>query len=418
MTVRSTRLPNGLRVVTHRMATVETVSLGAWIDVGTRHERAEANGIAHMVEHMAFKGTGQRSARAIAEEIESVGGHLNAYTSREVTAFHATVLAGDERLALDIVADIVQHATLDSEELERERAVILREIGQSDDTPEDVVFDRFQQTAFPDQPVGRPTLGTPRMVGALGRGALVDYIARHYTADRIVVAAAGKIDHDGFARCVEDAFRSMESASASAVQPAVYTGGDSRDVRTLEQLHVVIGLEGIPQDDPDYYALAVFSTALGGGLSSRLFQDVREERGLVYSIYSFNSSYADSGLFGVYAGTGAESATEVVERVCANLTTMADDVTESELRRAKAQLKAGILMSLESTAARSEQIARHTLIFDRVLPTDEITQAVDAVDRESVVRISRRLRAGRPTISTLGPDAEIPGYEEIAGALL
>ena len=417
MSVRSTRLPSGLRVVTHRMATVETVSLGAWIDVGTRHERAEVNGIAHLVEHMAFKGTRRRSARAIAEEIESVGGHLNAYTSREFTAFHATVLAGDEGLGLDIVADILQHAVLDAEELERERAVILREIGQSNDTPEDVVFDRYQETAFPDQPVGRPTLGTPQLVGAIERGDMVDYIARHYTADRIVVAAAGKVDHDDFVRRAGDAFGSTEGAAGFAPEPAVYAGGDSREVRTQEQLHLLVGLEGIPHADPDYYALAVFSAALGGGLSSRLFQDIREERGLVYSIYSFNSSYADSGLFGVYAGTGAESASEVVERVCANLTTLADDIAEAELQRAKAQLKAGILMSLESTAARAEQIARHTLIFGRVLPTEEVAEAVDAVGRESVARISGRLRAGQPTVAILGPEAAIPAYEEIAAAL-
>lgn len=417
MSVASTALSNGLRVVTDRMASVETVSLGAWIDVGTRHESADVNGIAHMVEHMAFKGTRRRSARAIAEEIESVGGHLNAYTAREVTAFHATVLAGDEGLALDIIADILQHAALDSDELERERAVILREIGQSVDTPEDVVFDRFQETAFPDQPVGRPTLGTPRLVGEIGRGALVDYIDRNYTAGRIVVAAAGKIDHDAFVRRVEDAFGGLRAAPADAPEPAVYGGGDSREARSLEQLHLVFGLEGIAHRDPGFYALAVFSAALGGGLSSRLFQDIREERGLVYSIYSFASSYLDGGLFGIYAGTGAESAPEVVERICVNFRTMAGDLREDELARARAQLKAGILMSLESTAARAEQIARHMMIFDRVLPTPEITGAVDRVDRDAVIRISDRLRAGRPTLAALGPAAEIPDYEEIAASL-
>ena len=417
MSVASTTLPSGLRVVTDRMASVETVSLGAWIGVGTRHEAADVNGIAHLVEHMAFKGTRRRSARAIAEEIESVGGHLNAYTAREVTAFHATVLAGDEGLGLDIIADILQHALLDAEELERERAVILREIGQSKDTPEDVLFDRFQETAFPDQAVGRPTLGTPRLVDAIGRGALVDYIARFYTAERIVVAAAGKVDHDSFVRRVDEAFRGLRPAAIPAPEPAVYAGGDSRETRALEQLHLVLGLAGIAHGDPDFYALAVFSTALGGGLSSRLFQDIREERGLVYSIYSFSSSYLDAGLFGIYAGTGADSAAEVVERICVNLRTMADEVGEDELQRARAQLKAGILMSLESTAARAEQIARHTLIFDRVLPTREITEAVDAVDREAVVRISRRLRAGRPTVTTLGPESPMPDYEEIAASL-
>ncbi len=417
MSVAAARLANGVRVVTHRMATVETVSLGAWIDVGTRHEQAEVNGIAHMVEHMAFKGTRRRSARAIAEEIESVGGHLNAYTSRELTAFHATVLAGDEGLALDIIADILQHATLDPGELERERAVILSEIGQSNDTPEDVLFDRFQATAFPDQPVGRPTLGTPDLVDAIGRAALIDYMRRHYTAGRIVVAAAGKVEHDGFVRSVEAAFGGLDAAPAAAPEPAVYAGGDCREVRALEQLHLVLGFEGIPYGDPDYYPLAVFSTALGGGLSSRLFQDIREERGLAYSIYSFTSSYADSGLFGVYAGTGAAAAAEVVERICANLRSAAGAAGEDEIARARAQIKAGILMSLESTAARAEQIARHTLIFGRVVPTEEIAAAVDGVDRDAMVRISERLRRGRPTVAALGPAAAATGYDEIAAAL-
>ena len=417
MSVASTALSNGLRVVTQRMESVETVSLGAWLNVGTRHERADVNGIAHMVEHMAFKGTPRRSARAIAEEIESVGGHLNAYTAREFTAFHATVLAGDEGLALDIIADILQHAVLDAEELERERTVILREIGQSRDTPEDVLFDRFQETAYPDQPVGRPTLGTPQRVGAIGRGALVDYMARFYTAGRIVVAAAGKVDHESFARRVEDAFGGLGAEAVSDPEPAVYAGGDNREVRALEQLHLLLGLEGIAHRDADFYALAVFSAALGGGLSSRLFQDIREERGLVYSIYSFTSSYADGGLFGIYAGTGPESASEVVERICVNLKTMADELDEDELRRARAQLKAGILMSLESTAARAEQIARQVLIFGRALPTQEITDAVDSVDRDAVIRISERLRAGRPTVAALGPGGPVPDYGEIASAL-
>ena len=417
MSVASTALSNGLRVVTHRMESVETVSLGAWISVGTRHERADVNGIAHMVEHMAFKGTRRRSARAIAEEIESVGGHLNAYTAREFTSFHATVLAGDEGLALDIIADILQHAVLDAQELERERAVILREIGQSTDTPEDVLFDRFQETAYPDQPVGRPTLGTPQLVGAIGRGALVEYISRFYTAGRIVVAAAGKVDHESFVRRVEDAFGALGARAVSAPEPAVYAGGDNREVRALEQLHLVLGLEGIAHRDPDFYALAVFSAALGGGLSSRLFQDIREERGLVYSIYSFASSYVDGGLFGIYAGTGPESASEVVERICVNLKTMADEIGEAELGRARAQLKAGILMSLESTAARAEQIARQVLIFGRVLPTREITDAVDSVGRDAVIRISERLRAAPPTVTALGPEGPIPIYAEIASAL-
>ena len=247
---------------------------------------------------------------------------------------------------------------------------------------------------------------------------MVDYIARHYTADRIVVAAAGKVDHDDFVRRAGDAFGSTEGAAGFAPEPAVYAGGDSREVRTQEQLHLLVGLEGIPNAGSRLLrAGGVFGGAGRRPVVAPVPGHPRGARGLVYSIYSFNSSYADSGLFGVYAGTGADSASEVVERVCANLTTLAGDISEAELQRAKAQLKAGILMSLESTAARAEQIARHTLIFDRVLPTEEVAEAVDAVGRESVARISGRLRAGRPTVAILGPEAAIPAYEEIAAAL-
>ncbi|NQU69521.1 MAG: insulinase family protein, partial [Rhodospirillales bacterium] len=275
MTVQVSTLPSGLRVVTHQMQAVESVSLGMWAHVGTRHERPEINGIAHMLEHMAFKGTKRRSARAIAEEIEDVGGHLNAYTSREFTAYHATVLRGDETLAVDMLADILQNSVFDEDELERERAVILQEIGQTNDTPDDVVFDHFQEIAFPDQPVGRSVLGTAEIVSNMPREALQGYMDEHYSASRMVFSAAGNIEHDAMVRLVEDAFDHLPGGAGSgshAGEPARYVGGEFRELRDLEQAHLVLGFEGISFTDPDYYPLSVLSVVLGGGMSSRLFQ--------------------------------------------------------------------------------------------------------------------------------------------------
>jgi len=417
MTVRTTTLTNGLRVVSHRMAAVETVSIGVWAHAGARDERTEVNGIAHMLEHMAFKGTRRRSARAIAEEIESVGGHLNAYTSREFTAYYATVLKGDETLALDILSDILQHSMFDERELDRERAVILQEIGQANDTPDDVIFDLFQETAFPDQPIGRPILGTAELVREMPRDALTNYMGEHYTAGRMVVAAAGNLDHDRLVSAVEEAFSAIATDAETAREPARYAGGDVRQDRELEQVHLTLGFEGVSFSDPDYFALSVMSTLLGGGMSSRLFQEVREERGLAYSIYSFTSSYLDGGLFGVYAGTGEDEAETVVPVICDILGGLAGTISEDELKRAKAQIKAGILMSLESTASRCEQLARQILVFGRPLPPDEVSSRIDAIGSDAIDGIARRVFGRTPTFAALGPIARVQTFDEIVERL-
>ncbi|HXA72502.1 MAG TPA: pitrilysin family protein, partial [Stellaceae bacterium] len=304
MVVRVSRLANGMRVVTDSMDTVETASIGVWVGVGTRHEPAEINGVAHMLEHMAFKGTERRSSLAIAKEIEAVGGHVNAYTSREQTAYYAKVLAGDVPLALDILSDILQHSVFDAAELERERQVILQEIGQAEDTPDDIVFDYFQECAFPDQGMGRPVLGRAEIIRRLDRGTIADYMHRHYGAAGMVLAAAGKLDHDQVVSLAERLFTALPEVAVARAEAPRYKGGDLRKVRDLEQVHVVLGFPGLAFNDPDYHALSVLSAALGGGMSSRLFQEIREKRGLVYSIYSFIHAYSDSGLFGIYAGTG------------------------------------------------------------------------------------------------------------------
>jgi predicted Zn-dependent peptidase len=415
--IRVTTLPNGLRVATDTMPDVQSVSLGCWVGVGTRNEAASVNGVAHLVEHMLFKGTRRRSAFRISEEIENVGGQLNAYTTREQTAYYAKVLHEDAPLALDILSDMIQHSTLDAEELVRERTVVLQEIGQSADTPDDIIFDHFQSTAYPGQAIGRPVLGSAEIVGALPREALVDYIAGHYGAPGMVLSAAGRIEHDRMVDLAFKAFGDLPSGAPPKPEPAGYTGGDFREDRDLEQMHLVLGFDGVGVHDPDFYAHSVLSTLLGGGMSSRLFQEVREKRGLVYSIYTFTGGYHDGGLFGVYAGTGEDEVAELVPVVCDEIAKVGADVTEDEVARARAQLKAGTLMALESTMSRCEQLGQQMLIYDRPVPVEEIVAKIDGVDRDAVVKAASRLRASRPTVAALGPIAKLESYDRIAERL-
>ncbi|MDX1421933.1 MAG: pitrilysin family protein [Kiloniellales bacterium] len=417
MTVKVTKLDNGLRVATDTMDSVETVSLGTWIGVGTRHERPEVNGVAHFLEHMVFKGTRRRSARDIAEQIEAVGGHINAYTGRENTAFYAKVLAEDSALALDILSDILQHSVFDQGELARERAVILQEIGQAADTPDDIVFDHFQETAYPSQAIGRPVLGRSETVSALDRRTLMDYLARHYGPDDMVVAAAGRIEHAWFCEAVSNAFDALPLGGGPAPEPAVYRGGDRRETRDLEQVHLILGLEGVGYHDPDYYGSLVLSTLLGGGMSSRLFQEVREERGLAYAIYSFVSAYHDGGLFGVYAGTGEADVSELLSVVAENFAKLPGDITDEELDRARAQLKASVLMSRENSLSRCEQLAQNLLVYGRPVPLEEIVQKIEAVDIAGLGRVVGRMHRTQPSLAVIGPTAGVDSFESLRDRL-
>ena len=414
MSVRIATLASGLRVVSDPVDHLETASLGLWVDVGARCETEETNGLSHLLEHMAFKGTERRSARAIAEEIEAVGGHLNAYTSREITAYYAKVMKEDVPLALDLLADILQHSTFDADELERERAVVIQEIAQVHDTPDDLVFDRFQETAYPDQPLGRSILGPPERVRGYSRDALAAYMGAHYRAPRMVLVGSGRIDHEALVASAEAAFTALPDGPAPASEAAVYGGGDCRMTRELEQAHLVLGFDGIAYDDPDFYTLQVLSTLLGGGMSSRLFQEVREKRGLAYSVFTFSSSYADGGIFGVYAGAGEAELGELVPVMAGELVKACEAVGEDEVARARAQLKAGLLMSLESTQARAERLGRHMLLFGRPLPIAEMIERVDAIDADAVRRTAARiLRGGRPTVAALGPVAGLESHDAI-----
>jgi predicted Zn-dependent peptidase len=419
MSVEITRLPSGLTVVTDAMPHLESASLGVWVGSGSRDERADEHGISHLLEHMAFKGTKRRTARQIAEEVEAVGGDLNAATSVESTAYYARVLRADVPLAVDVLSDILSNPTFDPEELQREQNVIVQEIGAAEDAPDDLVFDKLQETAFPNQPVGRSILGTRETVRSFDRKRLAVYLARHYRAPDMVVAAAGAIGHDALVEQVEKQFASFSGPGAPMPEPAHFSGGTYIEMRDLEQVHVALAMHGLPQRDPNLFSMQVFASVLGGGMSSRLFQEVREIRGLCYAIYAFHAPYSDTGMFGLYAGTDAADLPELMRVVVAEIANAAETVTEVEVARAKAQMKAGLLMALESSGARAEQLARQMFAWGRPMPLAELVAKIEAVTVESARAAGRALIArGRPAIAALGPGSGLESAASIVDSLV
>lgn len=414
MDVKVTTLQNGLRVITDPMPGLETSAVGVWVDTGARHETAAENGISHVLEHMAFKGTARRSALQIAEVIESVGGHLNAYTSRDQTAYFARILKEDVPLAVDILGDILQHSSFDQTEIAREKEVIVQEIGQTFDTPDDIIFDHLQETAYPDQPIGRSILGTAAQVRSFDRSLMAGYMKSHYLAPKMVLSASGAVDHDALIRLAEEAFGELAVTGKTDMEPAEYRGGEYREERNLEQVHYALSVPGVSYSDPDYYTIQILSGLLGGGMSSRLFQEIRERRGLCYSVFSFASSFADTGTFSVYAGTGEDQIGELSHVLTDELLRVSEDIDIVEVDRAKAQLKASLLMGMESPASRSEAHARQLLIYDRVLPAAEIAEMIDAVTVEDTKNLAGRLFFGvTPTMAALGPLKKLDPFNRI-----
>ncbi|HTQ71664.1 MAG TPA: pitrilysin family protein [Acidocella sp.] len=415
--VSITTLASGLTVLTERMERVETVSFGAYVGAGTRHETAAENGVAHFLEHMAFKGTERRSAADIAEAIENVGGHINAYTSREQTAYYVKLLKEDLALGADIIGDILCHSTFEPEELERERGVILQEIGQANDTPDDIIFDHFQSAAYPSQPMGRPVLGTEQIIRGMKREALPGFMREHYTPDNMVIAASGNLYHSQVVELAERYFADLPRAERIAPMAADYMGGEYRELRDLDQAHIVLGFDSPGYGEADYYPAMLLSTLLGGGMSSRLFQEIREKRGLVYSIYSFTAPAQDGGLFGIYAGTGESEAAELIPVTLEELEKVQREVSEAELNRARAQLKAGLLMSLESTGSRCEQLARQWQVFGRIIPVSETVAKINAVTIDDVRAAGAKIFRQKPTLATIGPVAQVPKFSSIIDRL-
>lgn len=413
MTIRFSTLPSGIRVVTDFMPTVETVSLGIWVGAGSRHEIESNNGVAHFLEHMAFKGTKKRSALKIAEEIEAVGGYLNAYTSKEVTAYYARVLKNDTHLALDILADIFQNSIFDPTELDREREVILQEIGQCHDTPDDIIHEHFQEISYPNQPLGRPILGPSTLIKTMSRETLIDFMTTHYDPAQVILVASGNVNHDQIVEWATSLFDLRPIPQKKIMAPAKFIGGDFREQKDLEQLHFLMGLEGPNAMDDAYYDGLLFSTIFGGGMASRLFQEVREKRGLAYSIYSFLTNYSDTGVLAVYAGTSKKDSKTLVDVIVDEFHKMTDHITEEEVLRAKAQMKASLLMGLESSSSRARRIAHTLLSFGHYISIEEIIQKIDQLTVDHAYQFARDTLSKPLSMASLGPIQNVPEFDSV-----
>ena len=417
MSVQITSLPSGLAVVTETTPHVKTAAIGVFVGAGSRYERAGEHGLSHFIEHMAFKGTRRRSARDIAETIENVGGDLNAETGVERTSYFARVLGSDAELALDVIGDLLTDSVFAPDELEREKNVIVQEIGAVEDTPDDLVFDLLTATAWPDQPIGRPILGSREGVEAFDRAAIDQYLGRRYSAGATIVAAAGAVSHDHILALAQSRLAGLPPAPAPAEGEAAYAGGETKVKRRLEQTHIVVGFEGRRANAPDHDAAQVFAAAAGGGMSSRLFQEVREKRGLAYSIYGFHWDFIDTGLFGFYAGSADRDVAEVVAASLDCLGEAAHGLEEAEIRRAKAQMKVSLLTALEQPGARVHQLSRQMQIYGRPLSFDEMLARVDAITVEDVRKTGAAMLRSSPAVAVIGAAGKAPGQARIARAL-
>jgi len=410
--IKISTLPSGLTIITDHMPDVASVSLGIWFGVGTRYEGRNEVGLSHLLEHMFFKGTTTRDAKTLNREIESVGGSLNAYTAREQTAYTGRVLAQDLPLALELIADMMQAPRFDATDLEKEKSVIAQEIGEAYDAPDDWIFDLFHLTAYPQQPLGQPVLGTPQTLAGINRDMLAAYVATHYRAHRGVLCAAGAVEHEAFVALAAKHFSKIAAGDPAACLPARYQGGDALENRDIEQLHLCFGLEGVPPTHPLYHAQTLYALMLGGGTSSRLFHEVREERALAYSVSAFAAPYQDGGLFMLYAAADPERAQEAANLILSETATLASTMTDEELDRAKALARASLLMDLESTSARAERVAVSWLTHYRIITVEDSLRAIAQVNREHINAISRHLLATPLLRAAVGPVEALEGYEQ------
>lgn len=416
MSIKVSELGNGLKVVTETMPHLESAAMGVWVKAGARNEKRSQHGISHLLEHMAFKGTRTRTARDIAEQVENVGGDLNAATSVETTAYYARVMGEDVPLATDILADILTSSTFEERELEREKHVILQEIGASLDSPEEAAMDAFQNTVFDGQPIGRPILGTPQSVNSFSSSEIQTYLDEHYHGPNMVLAAAGAVDHEALVRQAENKFASFRSELTYEAEPAIYVGGKNLIERDIMEVQLLLGFEGRAYHAKDFYASQLLGSILGGGMSSRLFQEIREIRGLCYSVYAYHWGFSDTGIFGVHAATGPEDLAELLPAIVEQLRITADHIDQAELDRARAQIRAGLMMSMESPSARAGQIARQLLLFGRHIPNEELMDRLNALSVERIKDLAGRLfEDSVPTLTAVGP---ISGLAEIAERVL
>lgn len=404
-------LDNGLRIISQKMNETEAVTIEIWTGVGSRYERAEQNGISHFLEHMAFKGTKTRNAKQIAEDFDNIGGQLNAFTSREHTVYYAKVLKENFTDAADLLADIIQNSIFEQQEIERERNVVLQEIAMTNDAPDDIIFDLYQGTAFSDQPIGRPILGPSKLVANFTKEDLTGYVDEHYNAGNLILSVAGNIEHKTVLDFAKKSLSSINKGNRSDRVSAKYSGGEHREERDLEQVHMTFGFEGISYLNEDVYKVQLLSCILGGGMSSRLFQEIREKRGLAYAVSSFNSSYLDSGTFTVYSATSPDKINVLINAVCDEMKRATDDITEAELKKAKAQAKAGLLMAQESCSNRADALGRRLMCYGKYISNQEILDKMNSTTVGDVKEILEKIiTSSKPTLAAIGKLDKLEDY--------
>jgi len=414
---QKTVLPNGVRIITEEIEHVRSAAFGIWVGAGSRDEREGYEGISHFIEHMFFKGTEHRSARALAESLEAVGGQLNAFTTKEYTCYYAKILDEDLDLAIDVLSDMFFCSLFDEKEVEKEKNVVIEEIKMYEDSPDELIHDIFSEYVWNDHPLGKPILGTEESIRSLSRDKIMTFLSEHYAPDNVVIAVAGKIKHVDVVEKLSTQFGTFKRGGRRVLEETPSGQKVERyQKKETEQMHILLGVPGLGQDDEDIYAMHIFNNILGGGLSSRLFQEIREQRGLAYSVYSYHSTYVDTGLFAVYAGTSPNNTKEVIECILQELKDIKQKgITAEELERTKAQIKGGLYLGLESVSSRMSRLGKTELTYNRVLSPEEVVDKLEKVTLEDVSRVIGRLwQKDKISIMTLGPS----GHEVVLADLL
>ena len=415
--VKITTLKNGIRVVTEKLSHVQTVSLGTWVGVGSRYEEKSENGISHFLEHMAFKGTTTRSALDIALAIENAGGYINAYTGKDMTGYYVHLLKEDMPIGLDIISDIFQHASMDEKELNTEKGVIIQELNMYKDHPEAVVEQNFDATAYPNQPFGRNIGGDPEVIRTMTPQKMLEYMHRQYTSDRVVISASGAVEHDDFVEKCEKLFCDVNTHKGKVATPAVYQGGFSYEKKAHEQVNLLLGFEGVPYGAENYWTMKVLAVILGGGMTSRLFQEIREKRGLVYTVRASADSDMDTGMFSIYAGTGEKQVKELMPVLCQEIKKFSSTLTQTEIDRAKTQIKARLVMQNENTSGHADKNACMMLHYGRVMSEKEILDDIKRISMEDIRDCADSLFSQKPTVAALGPISHLMNYKDICASL-
>jgi predicted Zn-dependent peptidase len=397
-----TTLKNGLRIATDEMKDVETVSIGVFVKTGSRNEDIKINGISHFLEHMAFKGTKKRSAKQIAEEFEGIGGYINAFTSREKTVYYVKVLKEYGEFAVEFLADILQNSLFDKKEIKKESEVILQELAMTVDTPDDIIFDYFQETAFPNQALGRSILGVEKNIKNFSRTDFLKYIDKHYSYKNIVVSASGNIQQDDLNKWVKKYFTKLSDKEVTPIEKSQYCGGFFKKEKKLEQVNYLIGFEGVSNHGKKYYEAQILAMILGGGMSSRLFQEIRENRGLAYSIYAFNSCFNDSGIFGIYGGTTPDKCEEMINSISDEIKKICDKIEDVELARVKTQFCASLKMAKESTSSRMQRLGSDILLFNKVYSDEDIVDKFKHITKKDITKIAQQIFSSKPTTAMIG----------------